>query len=888
MALAPGFRLGAYEILSLIGAGGMGEVYKARDTRLERVVALKVLPERLADAPIRRQRFEREARTVAALNHPHICSVLDVGEEAGVPFMVMEYIDGETLDERLVRGPLKLADVLRWGMQIADALDCAHRSGVVHRDLKPANVIVARTDVKLLDFGLSKLQPSPALPALATLSPDGVPLTADGALLGTFPYMAPEHLSGGDMDSRSDIFAFGAVLYEMATGRRAFEGSTTAALIGAILHTDPPPISTLQPLAPPALDRVVSRCLAKDPDNRWQTARDLVLELRWIAEHAGASPTARRRPAYAARWALPAAAFAAGAILFAASYVERSPADRPQIRMEFAPDGLTLADLAVGGPIAISPDSRHVAFVATGPDGAQRLWVRPLDSLAPYPLTGTEGAENPFWSPDGQFIGFFAQQKLRKIAISRVLLQNLCDAVQPRGGTWNKSGVIVFSADAGRRLYRVSGGGGPAESIAPDRFNEERYWPFFLPDDRHFVYRGRPERHGIYVATIDTPDVKLLSADYLTAAYSPPGYLLGLVGASLGAASATLMAQPFDATRLELTGEPAPIAERVIYRSNKAQGAVSVSANGTLAYGGLANALTRLIWFDRSGKPLGYLGDRASYGSPSLSPDEKIVAVERVDPQTQAEDLWLIDAQRDVPTRFTSYANSDVEPVWSPDGSRIVFASPRGTAPNLYQKTVSGGDAEELLVKSSFNNQPTDWSRDGRLIIFAALDPQTKWDLWILPMDDRKPVPFLQTPFNEAAGELSPDGRWIAYVSDESGRNDVYVRTFPEAAGKQRISSNGGTAPRWRGDGGELFYVDGAGTLMAAKLRMGGTLEVRPPEVLFRTRIIRLGGADPWGYDRNYTVTRDGRRFLINTIEDGARAFPETLVFNWPAALARH
>jgi serine/threonine protein kinase/Tol biopolymer transport system component len=881
----------------------MGEVYKARDTRLDRIVAIKVLPAHFADDPDRRQRFEREARAVATLNHPNICDLHDVGEAAkpestpsgpdSVRFLVMEHLEGQTLAERLVRGSLATPEVLRYAIEIIDALDHAHRRGLIHRDLKPGNIMLTGTGAKLLDFGVSKLQPSPGLPALATVSLHDVHITAEGAVLGTFPYMSPEQLEGREADVRSDIFAFGATVYEMATGRPAFQGTTAATLTGAILHTDPPPLSSLQPGAPPRLDRIISRCLAKDPDDRWQTARDLMLELKAISKDDAISVADHRRRMKLGLVVSATLAFLAiaAAIIFTIGDGRLAPPDDTTVRLAFSPpDEVLLADLVIGGPVTISPDGHRLTFVATARDGRQLLWVRPLESLAARPLPGTDGGAHPFWSPDGQFVGFFAQRKLKKIHVSGGPSETICDAVLPRGGTWSTDGVIVFSAGGGRELYRVPAGGGAATPVPADGLNNERHWPSFLPDGRHFVYFGRPQKHGIYVAAIDSANARLLLNDYVGVAYAPPGYLLVLRGSTRGGPAGTLLAYPFDPARVQITGEPMPVAERIRYESGLARGAFTVSGNGTLVYGDSDRSTTQLTWFDRSGEALANVGGAAAFGQPSLSPDEKTVAVERVDPVTQDQDLWLIDTPRNTPSRFTSQPNNiTFMPIWSPDGARIVFASARGTPPNLYYKASTGLGRDELLFKSTSNNQPTDWSRDGRFIVYAGMDPKTQWDLWLMPMSgadvERKPVPFLQTEFNEHLGRVSPDGRWIAYVSDESGTNEVYVQTFPVSGAKRRISTSGGNEPKWRSDGRELFYLAADGRLRAVGVREGPRLEIGSPTPLFKTR---MGPTRNFGYDVNYTVTGDGQRFLISTLTEGSQSSPTTtVILNWHAALSR-
>jgi eukaryotic-like serine/threonine-protein kinase len=892
----PGVYLGAYEVLRLIGAGGMGEVYEARDRRLDRIVAVKVLPKEFAVDAGRRERFDREARAVAALNHPHICSLIDVGEAANscepsdpdpIRFLVMEHLEGQTLAERLLRGPLTISEVHRYSVELADALAHAHRRGLVHRDLKPANVMLTDAGTKLLDFGLSRLRSTPGLPALSTVSAE--PLTSEGAVIGTYPYMSPEQLAGGEADERSDIFALGAMMYEMATGRRAFEGRTAATLIGAILHTEPRPVSTLQPHAPGALDRVVARCLAKDPEDRWQTARDLTLELRSLSEHDVAPAFGGRRRIRLLAAASMAVLTLIAAIAIAIGYIRHAPADASTVRLVFSPpDGLTLADMVVGGPVMISPDGKRLAFVATGRDGKQRLWVRLLESLSAEALPGTDDASYPFWSADNQFVGFFAQRKLKRVDVSGGPPQILCDAVLPRGGTWNSRGDIVFAAGAGRKMFRVSATGGAATPLPEDGLNQERYWPSFLPDGRHYVYFGRSQKYGVFVGSTDSSGAKLLLSDYFGVAYAAPGYLVGVRLSSRGATAGTLFAQPFDPTRLELVGQPMPVAERTQYESGLARTAFSVSANGTLVYGTAGESTTRLIWFDRRGNALDTVVGSESYGRPALSPDEKTLAVERVDPNTQDEDIWLIDTRRNLPTRFTSNPNNlSIMPVWSPRGDRLVFARARGAPPTLYQKTTSGG-AEELLLKATTNSQPTDWSRDGRFVVYAKLDQKSQWDLWFLPMDraqaDRAPVAFLQTEFNEHLGRLSPDGGWLAYVSDESGTNEVYVRRFPSGDRKARVSVNGGNEPRWDGEGRELFYLAPDARLMAVTVKLGSNVEIGSTAALFKTR---TGPRTNSGFDVNYTVSRDGRRFLISTPIEGGHATSTTIVLNWTAALDR-
>ena len=905
MSLASGVRLGPYEVLRLIGAGGMGEVYRARDTRLNRTVAIKILSPEFALDPDRRARFEREARVVAALNHPHICSLLDVGEtpnslpEGSLQFFVMEYLDGHTLAERLLRGPLPAAELIQCSIELADAVDHAHRRGLLHRDLKPSNVMLTPSGAKLLDFGLSKAQSSEEALAYSTLSPGEVPLTTVGAVLGTYPYMSPEQLSGREVDARSDVFALGALVYEMATGRRAFDGTTAATVMGAVLHSDPPPVSTLQPLAPSGLDRVISRCLAKDPDNRWQTVRDLLLEFKWIAESKAeapvteTAPTQQKRPSWAARLTVGTLVTLLALVLaYGLTYLQRSPASESVQRLSLLPPpGINMATLDNGGGAVISPDGERVAFVGIDADGKKFLWVRRLELLDAQQLPASEGAEYPFWSPDSRSIAFFAQGKLKSIAADGGPSLILCDSgPQPRGGAWNDEGTIVFSTDAGEQWYRVDSAGGVATRLAIDRPNGENYWPSFLPDGRHFIYFGRPQKPGIYVASLESNyATPLLAGEYVGVAYAPPGYLLTLAGPSRSSTDRALVARPFDAARLQITGEPFVLAEHVAYQTLSSRAAFSVSGNGRAIYESQRVPATELRWFDRAGTYLATLGDTPGYLRPSLSPDGRTVAAELQDTKTGATDIWLIETMRGVASRLSIDPASEWMPVWSPDGTHLTFVSPRGTAPALYQQDTRKAGVGELLLKTTRVLHSEDWSADGRFIAYALLDPKTQWDVWTLKMSTgtgtpqpMEPKPFLQTEFNEFSSQFSPDGNWMAYVSDESGTLDVYVRAFPSSDNRWRISNNGGSQPRWRHDGKELFYVAHDGTLMAVEIARGATFAASVPRPLFKTRITDTGISG-----MSYSVAIDGQRFLIHTITDDRPTWTTTVLLNWLALTKR-
>jgi Tol biopolymer transport system component/predicted Ser/Thr protein kinase len=896
MTMSAGARLGPYQLLALLGAGGMGEVYKARDTRLDRTVALKILPEQFADDSGRRERFEREARAVAALNHPHICDLHDIGEDQSVRFLVMEYLEGQTLAERVLRGPLPPAEVLRCAIELADALDHAHRRGLVHRDLKPGNVMLTKSGAKLLDFGLSKLQATPDLVVLSTLSPAGGPLTADGALLGTFPYMAPEQLAGHEADARSDIFAFGAIVYEIATGRRAFEGTTAGTVIGAVLHTDPPRLSSLQPLVPPALDRIVGRCLAKDPDNRWQTARDLLLELKWMAEHvvpqpSGDVPRSSKKRAVVTTATLVVLAFVI--VVFTSAYFGRDTVETPAVRFTFSPPPeLRLAEVRFGGPVTVSPDGRQLVYVATGSDEKQRLWIHPLDMPTPRSLAGTDGAAYPFWSPDSRSVGFFAEGRLKRIDVGGGPPQTLTDVVLPRGGTWNRDAMILFSAGGGRELYRLPAAGGVPVSVPADGINEERQWPSFLPDGRHFVYFGRRKAPGIYVGALETGATTLLASGlYMGVAYAPPGYLLFSDGGSM---AGTLFARAFDASRRQFTGAPVPVTEQVPFYPFFARADFSVSENGTLLFGTFGGQPTELVWFDRAGKQIGKVPGAAGYSRAALSPDEKTIAADRLDPHTQSQDVWLIETTRGVTSRLTTNPGHDQMGLWSPDGARIIYGSTReGEVNGTRMKALSGPAMDERLFASddAQNRQVTDWSPDGKLIVHAKLDAKTKWDLWVLPStvepasNERRPTLYLQTEFNEHHGRVSPDGEWMAYASDESGRSEVYVQAFPVPGVRSQVSTSGGDEPYWRRDGQELFYRSADRLLTAVPVKTGTSFTSGAPQPLFRLPIADIGPLT--GIQNSFLPTTDGQRFLINAVIDEPAPPPVTVIINWPAVLPR-
>jgi Tol biopolymer transport system component len=897
MALANGTKLGPYEIQSAAGAGGMGEVYRARDTRLDRTVAIKILPAYLSQMPDAKQRFEREARAISSLQHPNICTLFDIGNDGGTDYLVMEYLEGETLADRLRKGPLPPEQVLKYGIEIAEGLEKAHRSGVVHRDLKPANIMLTKSGAKLMDFGLAKTTAAapPASGLTATLaSPHAShPLTAEGMVVGTFQYMSPEVVEGQEADARSDIFSLGAVLYEMATGRRAFAGKSQASVAAAILASDPQPISSVQPMSPPALDRVVKGCLAKDPEERWQTAHDVKLQLEWIAEggsQAGipAPVSARRKLSQHVAWAAAAVCLLA-AIAFGVAWLSRTPTPQRTLRVNIlAPENVTFHPF----DIALSPDGSKLAFVATDSSTKTLLWVRPLDSISAQPLAGTDGAGFPFWSPDSRNIGFFADGKLKRVQASGGGLQVLADASLGRGGTWNSEGVIVFAPSGRGGLYRVSATGGTPVQVTDldPKVNEASHrWPWFLPDGRHFLYLGwngsdspvagnAPQsgkrQAAIYAGSLDSKErVLVTDSSIRRPMYVRPGYMLFMRGFNL-------MAQRFDDKHLRLIGDPTPVGEHVAmdFFFNAAYAA---SDNGTLILhsGGIA-ANSIVSWYGGDGKATAVFG-RDNFNAIRFSPDDRTLSASIFD-NTGGEDIWLFDLARGVKTRFTFGPNLNDDPVWSPDGSQIAFDSNRTGTYALYEKPSNGAQKEVLLFSDPAVKFTTSWSPDGQYVLFDREDPaqKTKTDIWVLPMSgDHKAFPLINAEFDERYGVFSPDGKWVAYVSNESGKNEVYVVAFPHPAARFQISTNGGADPQWRGDGKEIFYVDPDHKIMGVDLTSrGDSLQLGTPNSLFQARLQNL--------DPPYAATADGKRFLVNELPPNSASDLE-VVFNWDAELKK-
>jgi Tol biopolymer transport system component len=880
VALAAGVRFGPYEILSALGAGGMGEVYKARDTRLERIVALKILPDVLAADPQFRDRFDREARSISQLDHPHICALYDVGEQGGTAYLVMQYLEGETLADRLAKGALPIDQALQIAIQIADALVAAHRAGIVHRDLKPGNIMLSKTGAKLLDFGLAKTGaafvgvPSQSIPTAA-------PITQPGSILGTFQYMAPEQIEGQDADARTDIFAFGVVVYEMVTGRKAFAGNTTASLIGAILKDQPAPLSTVQSVTPAALDWTVRQCLAKEPDARWQTARDLLAALKWIAAE---GQLRARADTTRVRWRARTTALAlATALIVGILTVTTMRSLRPAESIVTRLDVVTPATIEPFS-FALSLDGRQVAFVASD-EGTSRLWVRPFDAGNARLLAGTEGASYPFWKPDGRAIGFFANGKLKVVDVAGGAPQALTNAAGARGGSWNQDGVIVFAPETTSGLMRIPATGGTPEvltHLAPGQGSHR--WPQFLPDGRRFLFLsslGQASSHGVYLGSLDGQEPTRLLGGQTAVMYAPPGYLLRVI-------DGVLVARRFNPESGVVSSEWVTLAQPVGTDDGVFHSAFSVSPT-TLAYRAGGPARRQLVWVDRKGNVTGTVGppDDAILANPELAPGGQRLAVDRY---VQGNfDIYINEIAGGRQSRFTFDPNNDRGAIWSPNANRIVFRNNRNGKFDLYEKVASGALDEQPLLVTTQDKMPCDWSPDGRFLLYALHDPKTGSDLWALSMGDKKSYPVVHTNADEREGQFSPDGRWVAYVSNETGTDEVYIRAFPDSGGKKQASTNGGIDPRWGRDGRELFYVAPDNNLMTVAIHVdpdGRALDPEPPIALFRTRLATGANVTTGLSKPQYAVAPDGR-FLMNVSVDDNIASPISIVLNWATALKK-
>jgi serine/threonine protein kinase/Tol biopolymer transport system component len=882
MTLAAGSRLGPYEILSPLGAGGMGEVYKARDTRLERTVAVKVLPQQLSASPEVRQRFEREARTISQLSHSHICALYDVGREGETEYLVMEYLEGETLSGRLVKGALPLEQTLRYGVEIADALDKAHRQGIVHRDLKPGNVMLTKSGVKLLDFGLAKaitpVNPQSSLTALPTQQG----LTQEGTILGTFQYMAPEQLEGKEADGRTDIFAFGAVLYEMATGKKAFSGTSQASLISAIMKEEPAPISAVAPMTPPALDRVVRKCLAKDPEDRWQHAADLGSELKWIAEgsQAGVSALAVSRSRRPMRIAAAIAGFALGALL--SGLVVWWSLGRQLAPEAPAPVWLSMlfpstAPIATYGAqrLAFSPDGTRIVYAAER-GGTTQLYLRSLGRLEATPVQDSEGAMSPFFSPDSRWLGFYAGTKLMKVPVEGGVPQTICEAAEVRGASWGSDGTIVFSTGTSGLRTVPATGGTPKVLLVPDAKKGETtfYWPEVLPGGEAVLYTNLVDVTRVGVISVKTGKRRDLT-EGTAARYVASGHLVFSRAGSLFAA-------PFDLRRLELTGPAISMVDGVMVLPPFSSPLFGLSAGGALVYAPGTSPRLALTLVDRQGKfePLPF--ELRGWEEPRFSPDGKrLAATIRAD--NLNPDIWVMDLSRGTSARLTFEAGEDETAVWTPDGARVTYSADRlGRSRAIYWKAADGSGAEERILESETHPHVSSWSPDGRTLVYSEYDPVYSGDIWIWTLGE-KPTrrPWLRTPFNERAARFSPDGRWLAYVSNESGRDEVYVQPFPGPGGKWQVSVSGGSEPVWSRDGNEIFFRSGR-QMMAVRVTHAASFSAEGPRVLFEGPFVptRRGEAA-------YDVSPDGRRFVMVRRDEQSVPTHLNVVLNFSEELRR-
>jgi eukaryotic-like serine/threonine-protein kinase len=886
MALTAGMKLGPYEIQSPLGAGGMGEVYRARDVRLDRTVAIKVLASHLSSSPELKQRMEREARAISSLNHPNICHLYDIGSQDGTDYLVMEFLEGETLSERLGKGPLPLNEILKIGIAMAEALSVAHRQGIVHRDLKPGNVMLTKGGAKLMDFGLAKSaatgisatgSTAPLLSAAPTMSGASPvsPLTTAGTMIGTIQYMSPEQIEGKEADARSDLFALGAVLYEMVTGARPFEGKSQISVASSILEKDPEPISATQPLTPPAFEYIVTTCLAKNPDERFQTAHDVALQLKWIAQ----SGTQALRPTEekASNRERLAWLIAAGLALVLIAFLLwwRGSKATEQTTYFSAPLPFAARD------VAISPNGHTVAIV--GHRESERnnvLWIYEPGSQEATSLAGTERANFPFWSSDGRSLGFFADGKLKKLGLGGGPVQTLCNAPTGRGGAWNKDGVILFTPSGllGVGISRIPASGGtPAPVTVPDKsLSEDSHrWPVFLPDGIHYLYSavnlsGQKDLYSIYVGSLNSNEKRFVLRTRANAQYAA-GYLLFY-------RDQTLFAQHFDTRKFELSGEPVPILTDVQFSPRIAKAAFAASSSGLLvAQRAGDSGASQLLWFDRKGQETGMALKPGIYGNISLSPNGKAVAVDLTDPASQNTDIWTYDLETQSAKRLTFDPSIDSLPIWSPDGSRIIFGSSRELKFDLFLKDANGAQDEKLIPQDGPDRFPNDWSRDGKFVLY-----ERGQDLWFVSLPELRPSPFLKATFTLKTARFSPDGKWVAYSSNETGRSEIYVTSFPDAHGKWQVSNAGGEQPRWRGDGKELFYLSADSKIMAVQVTTGANFDARAPTALFQAypRESVAATSEQFFYD----VSPDGQKFLINTQLKTATA-PMSVVLNWNAKL---
>jgi len=873
MGISSGTRLGPYEIVAPAGSGGMGDVYRARDVRLDRDVAVKTLKGPFTE------RFEREARAISALNHPNICTLHDVGQHDGSGYLVMEFIEGTP-----IAGPMPVEQAIACGIQICDALYAAHKKGVIHRDLKPSNILLTKQGVKLLDFGLAKLASSAAASAMGNTSAveqaTVAALTGAHTVVGTPHYMAPEQIEGREVDARTDIFAFGCVMYELLTGHRAFDGQTSSSVMAAVLATNPEPIEKLVPLTPPVLDRIVTRCLAKDPEDRWQSARDVAAELAWVSQSGSkaglpAMVSTRRRTREKLAWGACGVAGLA-AIGFAIAWMRRAPEPPPVVRFQL----VLPPTLQNASPPMISPDGRNIAFAAD--NGGQRMvWIRPMDAIEPRSLPGTEGVYRPFWSPDSRFVAFIANGKMKKVDIAGGPPELICDVTGPGAaggdGSWSPEGIILFDGTVSDPMREVPAGGGVSKPVVLDDGNTSGIpgsgWPEFLPDGKHYLYTVGTSELTLKVGELGSTKSKALFNTTTRVSYAAPGYLLFV-------RDRTLVAQKFNAQSLALEGDPVPLGEG-LGTDTVGLASFSVSRTGVLVYRGGELTGSRLVWVDRSGKETPALDAAADYHDTWFSPDHTRLVYD-VSGDGGKNDIWIRDLARGVSSRFTFGPSTNVDAIWSPDGRRIVYTSREKGPGDLFVKDASGTRDPEPLLVDPLEKYVSDWSPDGKFVLFSWRGKDSGgWNISALTMDgEHKVIPLVKTQFNEIWATFSPDGKYIAYQSNESGRAEIYVQEFPDARNKWQVSTNGGVEPYWRADAHELFYRSGS-QIVGVPIQIGSTFVAGTPAPIVDTR---FSASVARGV---YRPSSDGQKFLVLAPRATQVDTPASVVLNWTSALRR-
>jgi len=884
MPLSVGAKLGPYEILAPIGAGGMGEVYRAKDTRLDRIVAVKVLPTHLSSSSDMRQRFEREAKAISSLNHPHICTLHDVGHQDGTDYLVMEYLEGESLAERLKRGPMPAEELLRTAIHLADAFEKAHRQGLIHRDIKPGNIMLTKSGAKVLDFGLAKLQMAMGEGTVVSVITQTTPLTGHGTVLGTIQYMSPEQLEGKDADARSDIFSFGATLYEMATGQKAFTGKSQPSLMASILKENPRSISEVQPMAPPMLERVVKQCLEKDPEDRFQTAGDLKRALEWTLE--GGSqvgvplPLAKRRKLRDRVLQVGFAVVAIVAVVVGALYIQRLRETKAVLRATIVFSPVNPLWPFAEGEFALSPDG--AALVSVVYDTARKvssLYLRKLGSFEGMILPGTDLAMFPFWSPDSRYIGFFAEGKLKKAPITGGPPSTICEVgATPRGGSWSVQDTIIFTPLINDVIYKVPSAGGKPVAVTVRDTTQRDYthrWAHFLPDGRGFLFfcRAIGENGGsedaICASSLDDP----LKVKRLVKTKSSVEYAAGYI---FFAVDGALLAQPFDPDRLELIGEARPAIDHVSHPVDWSRAVFSVSQAGHLVYlAGSSRLGSQLTVVDRDGVTKDTLGEPERHFAPRVSPDGMRVVTDILDPVTGQSSLWIYDFTRRIRTRLTFNIEEPQTPIWSADGKSVAFVDAMDTSTDIYIVRVSGADNPRLIHHAPIGTFTYSWSADGRYLLCETNARGPLGDIWAFPVDTvEKPFVVVSSKAWEGEPEISPDGRWVAYTSNESEQSEVYVTTFPHPSGKWQVSLDDGDRARWSSDGKGIYYVDVEDNLMMAEVDGSGeSFSIGKVSKLFAMQVVRPGTL--------YDVFPDDQKFLLNRQLGETAAMSLQLVYNW-------